>query len=251
MQCRILLKRIPHLAKPILLVPILISVFGGLAFYSYLRAQAGKPQEFSGFMRAGFLERALDEAHVANLGPFIDAGNGMMVTLYFAGIFAVCSTLVDVRQAATSERDHITSSIRSLRTLLNASALALVVGVIQVNFEYRWASTLLVAPPPDQDKLWEPGSSAAASIILSTGGLLSFVLAATFIPAGTVLYTWVCKYNEGARAAAVGSRSFRLKRAAAAGSRIIRLEWKQMLGDVFKIIGPVLTAGPLAAILSK
>lgn len=214
----------------------------GISLATAIRAfliagESGEPFPHSSAVRAGFLSRAIAQAHVPQLGWYIDVGNGLMIVLCCSGILAVGATILHCGRPTLSDREAIRASIATLRRLLTVGAVALIVGVLQVNFEYRWAASLLV--DADSQKLSEAGNSAAAAIILSTGALLTMVLAATFVPAGFILYRRASNFNRNAR------------QKGANAPEEIPLDWKEMLGDALKIIGPALTAGPLAALIGK
>jgi hypothetical protein len=208
----------------------------GLALAIFLVSQTSSSRDPVGIDFPGaLLSKGLMEVNNSDYIVAVNLQNAMTAAMMLLGILAIGSALGRPAKKPLTQKG-LNERIEQLRDLLTVATGALAVGVIQMHFEYRWVSGLLVNQNPKEglDKPWEPAMTATAAITLAAGGLFSLLLIAAFFPAVLVLQNRVDIHNKTAR-----------------GGARIALSWRQFYLDALKIIGPVLTAGPLAALVKS
>jgi hypothetical protein len=137
---------------------------------------------------------------------------------------------------ADVDSELLMKQFTSLKNLLNLFTFTLVMGVFQIFFGYNWAASLLVGS--EVEKLWEPGVKAAAGITFAAASLYSLFLVAAFLPPALVLNGHIDRYNESQ------------KEGRTSGPAISLTGW-QLAIEALKLVGPILTAGPLVALFGK
>jgi hypothetical protein len=177
------------------------------------------------------LSRALDEVGDSDYVVAVNLQNSLTAAMMLLGILAIGSALDGGIEGKLSQGD-MNEQVAQLRDLLTAATAALIIGVIQLHFEFRWVAGLFVNQNVKEglEKTWEPATTMAASITLAAGGVFSLILLAAFFPAVVMLQRRVTSYN------------------AATPANAIAFSWTDFSLDALKAIGPILAAGPLAVL---
>jgi len=201
-----------------------IVTFGTGLFYTF----TGKAD--FGRLPTNLLRQAAHRVNNRVLAVAIDFENALTLLLGLTAAAAVGAVLGSSHQ---SERTEVELQIERLRRLLNASTAALTAGVVQVFFEYRWVAAVLfpTAGSDASKSLTDFGGTTASSITLAAGGALSLFLVACFAPSAAIIKYRVDEINKGL----------------VANEQIV-FGWNDLWKDAVKIIIPVFTAGPLAAL---
>lgn len=209
---------------------IMLSVLAVTAIYCFTSSR--NPQNSACDIRAAVVIQKLLDTAVYNTGKqwllnhLIDFENALAMAFMVLNSFAVCSILLHRTQldGRPLNDSSIMVSIRSnIRGILSMSAIILVIGVLQIGFEYRWAITSL--QPKVTAKL---GVEVASGTTLAFGFVLSMFLVAVYGSTllalefgGKLVYgTSIPQGSEG--------------------------NWSAPFVDVAKMISPFLLAGPIA-----
>jgi hypothetical protein len=176
---------------------------------------------------AQLLKRSLEKRHNSVLGYLIDFHNGLAFILAIAGLLAIgCCAAQPNGEPIRSFKNRKDE----MRFLLLVSMIALIAGLVQVHFEYRWVASLF-RDKSDSEKLWELGVELCNSITIGAGCLFSAVLLAAFVPGFYMLQV-----------------QFEFSYGTTLKTKPFQISWKEIATDVLKIAGPVLTAWPLASL---
>jgi hypothetical protein len=227
-MCRVL-DDIPKLPLYFVVGTLLAGAVIGIAiFWTGRTDQHDEEVAFGLQIPGGILHQACDKIDNKVLGIVIDVENGLAAIVILTGLFAIGSLLMPGHSPSAYKHD-LAARKKQMRLLLNISAIALVVGVVQIHIEYQWATSLLVRPPGgDAAKVgdvWEPGAAAASSFTVAGGGIYSLCLLAAFVPAATYLGLEIGAFNENNKFAP------------------IEFDSKDLYADAVKLAGPILTAG--------
>ena len=129
---------------------------------------------------------------------FIDVENILAAVVIIGGTLATGAVIVDLSQRDEWPADKhaqaraLTCQIARFRLLLSVSAGALVVGVIQILTEFRWATSKLAGESA------QAMAGLPSSIAVTAGGCFSLGLFAVFLTGAAILRNYVEAFTDKA-----------------------------------------------------
>ena len=121
----------------------------------------------------------------------VSVENSLVLLVICLGTFASAATVTDPRGGHSPE--SIRTRLNQLRNLLTVSAVILVIGVVQINAQFRWAAAVVEAKIPSSVggqptiPLAESVAAYASAVALTVGGIFTLFLLAVFGTAFFVL----------------------------------------------------------------